>query len=420
MLKSYTKQIPQLKYDGIRLFSGSYRMLNDRPQSPLKVFFDTFKSEVKKSNELKENIKALQDETGRLGESDAFRRAKEAYDRAQKGSSAASKVASKAAEQVGDVAYKAWESDIGKGVRRTVKSGAQAADKAFEPVRKTQVYRDVSEIIDDGSSTAYGGFLTKEQRERLRKKELEQRLKSGKLWRPTKEDEGNLRTDLVATEHKATGPSTSDKWEQFKLTNPIGKSVVILKEKWDESENSMISLIRTIFEKISGFFAETEQAKVVKQFKMMDPNFRLTDFQKSLTNYIVPELLDAYISNDEKILQQWLSEAPFNVWKATNKQFVQQGVFSDSKILDIRGVEIVTCRLLQPSNVPVVVVSCRAQEIHLYRNIKSGKVTAGTEDNIQLSTYAMVFTRTPEELGNDVTDGWKVLEFARGGSRPFH
>ena len=37
----------------------------------------------------------------------------------------------------------------------------------------------MSEVIDDGSSTAYGGFLTKEQREALRKKELERKKKQG-------------------------------------------------------------------------------------------------------------------------------------------------------------------------------------------------------------------------------------------------
>ena len=195
---------------------------------------------------------------------------------------------------------------------------------------------------------------------------------------------------------------------------------MLLKEKWDESENGLISLVRTIFEKITGFFAETEQAQVVKQFRMMDPTFRVTDFTRTLTNYIVPELLDAYIKNDKDVLKTWLSEAPFNVWEANNKQFIQQGLFSDGRILDIRSVDIVTCKMLQPNDTPVVVVSCRAQEIHLYRKAKTGEVAAGTEDHIQMSTYAMVFTRVPEEMDNETTEGWKVIEFARGGSRPFH
>lgn len=401
------------------LHSSQTRLNDQPPQSPLKVFFDTFKAEVKKSSELKENIKALQDETGKVADSEAFRKAKEAFDQAQKGSSAAGKVVKKTADVVGGVAVKAWDSPVGKGVRHTVNTSAELADRAFEPVRKTQVYKDVSEVIDDGSSTSYGGFLTKEQRDKLREKELARKLASGQVWKPVKEDE-EAGGALVATEHKSTGPSMNEKWEDFKVKTPVGRGIATLREKWDESENGLIALVRTIIEKVTGFFAETEQAKVIKQFKMMDPTFRLTDFQKTLTNYIVPELLDSYIKNDDKVLKEWLSEAPFNVWQANNKQFVEKGLFSDGKILDIRGVEVVTCKLLQPNDIPVMVVSCRAQEINLFRNGKTGEIAAGTEDHIQLSTYALVLTRIPEELDNKVTDGWKVLEFARGGSRPFH
>ncbi|KAM9885974.1 hypothetical protein OXX79_014490, partial [Metschnikowia pulcherrima] len=145
-------------------------------------------------------------------------------------------------------------------------------------VRQTQVYKDIGNVIDDGSSTAYGGFLTKEQRELLRKQELEKRLKDGKGWKPVKENE-DAGGALVATDSKPTGPSVGQRWEEFKLRSP----------------NGLISLVRTIVEKITGFFSETEQAQVVKQFRMMDPTFRVTDFTRTLTNYIVPELLDAYI-----------------------------------------------------------------------------------------------------------------------------
>lgn len=401
---------------GVRTFHVAAPLMNGQ-QSPLRVFLDTFKKEVKASNELKENIKALQDESGRMAESEAFKRAKEAYDRSQKGASAVGKVAIKTAETVGDVAVKAWDSPVGKGVRTTVRVTADAADKAFEPVRKTQVYKDVSDVIDDGSVTQYGGYLTKEKRRELRDAYLKKKIAEG--WKgPVKENE-EAGGALIATEHKPTGPTMGEKWEEFKLKTPVGKGVLYLQEKWEESDNGLISLVRTIVEKVTGFFSETEQAKVVKQFKLMDPSFRLLDFQKTLVNFIVPELVEAYLKNDEAVLKEWFSEAPFNVWQANNKQFVEQGLFSDSKIQDIRGIDIVTCKMLQPNDTPVIVVSCRAQEIHLYRK-KSGEIAAGTPDNIQMSTYAMVFTRIPEEFENKATEGWKVIEFARGGSRPFH
>ncbi|KAI5959077.1 TIM44 [Candida pseudojiufengensis] len=407
-----------IQRQSLRSFHFSPTNLNKPPSSPLKVFLDTFKQEVQKSAELKENIKALQDESGRMAESEAFKRAKEAYAKAQKGRSAAGVVVKKTADAMGDVAYKAWESPVGKGVRTTVKTSAEVADRAFDPVRQTQIYKDVSEVIDDGSSNAYGGFLTKEQRQALRAKELAKKLKEGYKG-PVKENE-EAGGEIIATEHKSSGPTTGEKWENFKQKSSIGKAIVYLKEKWDESENGLISVIRTIIEKITGFFSETEQAKVVKQLKYMDPSFKLTDFQKTLTNYIVPEVIDAYIKNESKILKEWFSEAPYNVWEANNKQFIQQGLYSDSRILDIRGVDIVTCKSLQPNDIPVVVVSCRAQEIHLYRKAKTNEIAAGTEDHIQLSTYAMVLTRIPEEFDNPTTEGWKIVEFARGGSRPFH
>lgn len=389
----------------------------DGQQSPLKVFFDTFKKEVKASNELKDNIKALQDETGRMAELESFKRAKEAYAKSQKGALAMGKVAKKTAETVGDAAAAAWDSPVGKGVRTGVNAATDAADKAFEPVRKTQVYKDVSDVIDDGSLSLYGGYMTKEKRRELRDKFLKEKIAQG--WKgPVRENE-EAGGALVATDIKPTGPSVGQKWEDFKLKTPVGKGVVYLQEQWQESENGLISLLRTIIEKVTGFFAETEQARVVKQFKMMDSSFRLLDFQKSLVNYIVPELVEAYLKNDEAVLKEWMSEAPFNVWQANNKQFKEQGLWSDSKIQDIRGIDIVTCKLLQPNDTPVIVVSCRAQEIHLYRK-KDGEIAAGTPDNIQMSTYAMVFTRIPEEFENKATEGWKVIEFARGGSRPFH
>jgi len=66
-----------------------------------------------------------------------------------------------------------------------------------------------------------------------------------------------------------------------------------------------------------------------------------------------------------------------------------------------------------------LVISCRAQEINLYRKSKTGEIAAGSEDNILMSTYAMVFTRDPEQIDDDETEGWKILEFVRGGSRQF-
>lgn len=42
-----------------------------------------------------------------------------------------------------------------------------------------------------------------------------------------------------------------------------------------------------------------------------------------------------------------------------------------------------TAKLLPQLEIPVFVISFRTQEIHVYRDVKTGEVKAGVEDRIQ-------------------------------------
>ncbi|GME91962.1 unnamed protein product [[Candida] boidinii] len=393
-------------------FQTSAFQQNNGGQSPIKVFVDTFRKEWNKSQELKDEVKALQSATGKMGESEAFQRAKEAYQNAQKGSGQVVKGIQKTAEVVGDVAHKAWESPVGQVTRSTIKTTAETVDKVIvEPVTKTKAYKEVTSVMGEGSSR-YGSYEDKETR-RLRR-ELE--LKNQKKPKAVKiNDEAG--TALVATDIKPT--SNSMKSTIFGPNTKIGKILNVLAEKWNEAENPLLVLIRKIANAIGGFFAETESAQVIKSFREIDPSFNSEEFSKQLREYIVPEVLDAFIQGDEKILKMWLSEAPFNIIAAQQKQLREQGLFSDGRILDVRGVDIVKFKMLEPSNIPVLVIGARVQEINLYRKVKTGELAAGSEEDILLSAYAMVLTRIPEEVDNKETEGWKILEFVRGGSRSF-
>ncbi|ONH67137.1 Mitochondrial import inner membrane translocase subunit TIM44 [Cyberlindnera fabianii] len=398
-----------------RSFHTSVVALNAPPKSPLQVFTETFRKEWKQSKELQDGIKALSDETGKIGQSDAFKKAKEAYEQASKRTTVIGRTIKETGEVIEKVAEDVWDSEAGKFTRRTFERTADVADKAFEPVRHTKVYKDITEEVLDGSAGSYGGFETKEQRRIRREKELA----SGKRPKAVKASE-EAGTSLVHTDIKPTGPGIGKKIEDFQTKTAVGRTFADLKLKyWSESENPLIVLIRTVFEKIGGLFAETESAQVIRLFKQIDPTFNNEDFTKQLRQYIIPEVLDAYVKGEEDVLKVWFSEAPYNVYAAQQKVFRDQELFSDGKILDIRGVEIVSAKML-PSNIPVLVVGCRAQEIHLYRKAKTGEIAAGHESNIVMSSYAMVLTRIAENVDDKETEGWKILEFVRGGSREFH
>lgn len=396
----------------------------DPDKSPFQVFVETFKTEWKKSDELQNNIKALADETGRMAESGAYKRAKDAYDKAKEGTNAASSVTGqtlkKAGEVVGTVASATWDSKVVKTTRNVVSHTADSVDKATEPIRKTEIYKSVKDVIDDGSSMRYGGYEDKAKR-RLRreleeKKRLEEELKSGIKRRPVKEN-AEAGQNVILHENPDVKESWRESWDKFKANSSTGRKISDLQNAYEESENGFVSTVRTIADKIGGFFEETESARVVRMFKELDPTFNQEEFLKDVRGYILPEVLDAYVKGDADILKSWLSEAPYNIWAANAKQYKEANLYSAGRVLDIRGVDILSAKLLPPSDVPVYVIGCRAQEIHMYKNVKTDEIVAGMEDHIQLSTYAMVLTRIPENIEDPETKGWQVLELVRAGTR---
>jgi mitochondrial import inner membrane translocase subunit TIM44 len=188
-----------------------------------------------------------------------------------------------------------------------------------------------------------------------------------------------------------------------------------LKDTYNESENPLISTARGISDRVAGFFAENETARVIKKFREMDPGFQLEPFLRDMREYILPEVLDAYVKGDIETLKMWLSDAQFHVYSALAQQYTTAGLKSDGRILDIRHVDISHARMLEPGDIPVFVVTCRTQEVHVYRNKKTNELAAGMEDRVQLVTYAIGVTRIPEDVNNPETRGWRMIELQKAG-----
>ena len=60
-------------------------------------------------------------------------------------------------------------------------------------------------------------------------------------------------------------------------------------------------------------------------------------------------------------------------------------------------------------------MTCRTQEVHVYRNAKTNKLAAGMEDKVQLVTYAIGITRIAEDVNNPETRGWRLIEMQKSG-----
>ncbi|KMU72919.1 mitochondrial import protein MPI1 [Coccidioides immitis RMSCC 3703] len=332
-------------------------------KTPWQVFTETLRSEFKASKEWNESTKALASSANQFTESESVRRARAAY---QAASDAASSTTSSALKQTGRALGKGaawtWDTSVVKGLRKGVTATGKGIEKVTKPVRDTKAYKEMKEVIDDGSSSRYGGWVEKEERRKQRELRELRDVKEGKL-------------------HKV--------------------------EPMEEDPN--------ISDRVAGFFAENETAMVIKKFRQMDPNFQIEPFLREMREYILPEVLDAYVKGDAETLKLWLSDAQFHVYAALAKQYTTAGLKSDGRILDIRHVDISHARMLEPGDIPVFIVTCRTQEVHVYRNAKTNELAAGMEDKVQLVTYAIGVTRIPEDVNNPETRGWRMIELQKSG-----
>ena len=232
------------------------------------------------------------------------------------------------------------------------------------------------------------------------------------MWfRPGRELTDNVSAGTNLTLHKDA--AWKESWREFKDSNRLMQSLFSLKSTYNESENPFISTARSVTDRFAGFFAENETAMVIKKFREMDPSFRLEEFLREMREYILPEVLDAYVKGDTETLRLWLSAAQFSVYSALQQEWTKNGLKVDGRILDVRNVDMMSARMLEPGEIPVFVITCRSQEVHVYRQIKTGQLAAGMEDRVQLVTYAIGVTRIAEDVNNPETRGWRLIELQK-------
>ncbi|KAG6088515.1 hypothetical protein E4U30_004103 [Claviceps sp. LM220 group G6] len=377
-------------------------------KTPWQVFMETMNTEFQASKEWNESTKQIGAAANQFTESESVRRAREAYEKSTGAiSSTTSRAVKTTAGAIGKGAAWTWETPVMKGVRKAANVTGDAVDKATKPIRETEAYRNVKDVIDDGSSSRYGGWLEKEER-RKRRALMEQQ---NPTQTQSMEEDPNAGTNV--TLHKDA--AWKEAWKDFRDSNKFVQGLFSMKGKYEESENPLVSTARSITDRIGGFFAENETAMVIKKFRTMDPAFQVEPFLQELREYILPEVLDAYVKGDTETLQLWLSAAQYSVYEALTKQYLQAGMKSDGRILDIRNVDIMKAKLLDPGEIPIFIITCRTQEVHVYRNAKTNELAAGMEDRVQLVSYAIGMTRVPEDAQNPETRGWRLIEMQKSG-----
>lgn len=156
-------------------------------KSPIQVFMDTMKKEFQASKEWNEGTKQLASSAHQFTENESVKRARAAYSAASGAATSGTASALKgAAKTVGQGAAWTWDTTVVKGVRQGVNATGRAIDTVTKPVRETRAFKSVKDVIDDGSSSKYGGWVEKEERRKQRElRELQEAALGGRPGRRT-------------------------------------------------------------------------------------------------------------------------------------------------------------------------------------------------------------------------------------------
>ena len=71
------------------------------------------------------------------------------------------------------------------------------------------------------------------------------------------------------------------------------------------------------------------------------------------------------------------------------------------------------------NEVPVFVVTFTKQGVLRFKNAKTGEVVFGAGDRVEQCHYAAVITSVEDEIENELTAGWKIVEMARRSARAY-
>lgn len=298
---------------------------------------------------------------------------------------------------------------------KPIKDAAEVIKPYVPDISESEVVKKVGKTLDETEAKIlektnvyqYGGFKTKEQRDKALSNQAA--TAENEFVKPNP-DAG---TSIVSQKES----SWSKAWTDFVDNNRLLQKIHGFKRQYDESNNVFIYFAReitnSISDSVSSLFSESETARVYRELRLRDPTFSMEKFMKLSREYIIPEILEAYIAGDLPALRMWCTEGAFNLIKAHLETRLKPGYRSEGRVLDLRDVDLAKAAM-QDEN-PVLLLTFHTQETHLIRQ-PDGVVVEGAEDAIQNVMYIIALTKEPRPADgsalNSRTQGWKLLELA--------
>jgi len=386
-----------------------------RSMSRLSSMLDDFKKSLGKDTKARRQLDDLEKQAQDVVQGAAKVMDNEKVKQATEGIKGASiGIGKKIAETFKSAASSSFAQKTMEELGQMSKEGKKFTEKIEETAAQTPYLNKFTSTIKDAtdelaqssqrSARLYGGFRKAEERRR-------EKQKREKLFHDAQKAKDAENAQTEANPEAGSGivlhkdSSWKQSWNSFRENNPVLQKIFSLKKDFDESDNILVHYMHRIQDSITDMFSETEHAQVIKEIKMLDSTFNLEDFLKEMYDYTIPEVLESFLHGNRQELKQWCSEAAYSVLAATIDEREKAGYHVDSKILDLKDVDLAMAKMIDER--PVLVFTFNTQQITVMRD-NQGKIVEGKEDDVENVHYVMAVLK--EKEFNPFTNGWKVLE----------
>jgi len=150
---------------------------------------------------------------------------------------------------------------------------------------------------------------------------------------------------------------------------------------------------------------QTDLSETLTAIVKIDPAFDKDKFLLEMEYDIIPNILEAMVRPDEKILEDWASERVFAVVAQDSHRLKTLGHKKVTKILDVDNVDLMMGKMLPEG--PILVLSFQAQCVNYEQNSK-GEVVEGARDKVMRRHYVWVMVRDQEDFNH--RSAWKLME----------
>ncbi|CAD5206166.1 unnamed protein product [Bursaphelenchus okinawaensis] len=387
-IRSYSQQKPQ---KGGNFFSNLISNITE---------------ELERNKELQKSKQELEERLRQVSNTDAIKEARKKFEKVTEESKQSNAVVTvklkEFKDHVNKMVAEIQTSEAGKEAIKQAKIAVEKLEKAAEAVGNTQAYKQVSStakvVRDELDGLADVRMYSRPEQLKMRSDGFST---SAFANRPV---EANIEATGIELHKESKWYSG---WKNFSENNTYFNKVLDWKTKYDESENPLVRVVRGVTERVThAFTSQSEVSEVLTEIAKIDPNFDKHEWLRFCEKEIVPNVLEAFIRGDLKILEDWCHERAYNLLATMIKDMQKVGyTTADSRVIDISKMEMVSGKMMDQG--PVLIITFQVFQTHVVKNA-AGKVIQGDPNTPVRVHHVWVMCRDMQEFNPAVA--WKILE----------